>query len=253
MIQELLALSVTELLFAILVVFIAYAIKGLSGFGSGLIAVPLLALLLPVQLIVPVLGLLSYSGTIYQSYSLRDSVRWAELWPLLPFSLAGIVIALWLLVSLDSSVLALVLGIIVSTYALYTLLPDRILSGGRWWAVPAGGLAGLVGALFGTGGPFYVIYLRLRQLDKTGFRATIAMIFLADGAFRISGYAVTGLYDSRVLMLVLVLYPVLFMGMYAGHHLHLRISQQLFNRLISLLLLLSGIVLVIKSALILWK
>ena len=62
-----------------------------------------------------------------------------------------------------------------------------------------------------------------------------------------TGYALHGLYTSQVLMLVLVLFPVLFAGMYVGHHLHIKIDQFRFNQVISVLLMLSGIVLILKS------
>jgi uncharacterized membrane protein YfcA len=62
-----------------------------------------------------------------------------------------------------------------------------------------------------------------------------------------SGYAHNGLFTSKVLSMVLMLYPVLFLGMYAGHQLHIRIDQRRFNQLISVLLMHSGIALMIKS------
>ena len=119
--------------------------------------------------------------------------------------------------------------------------------GGRKWAAVAGSLGGMVGALFGTGGPFYVVYLKMRQLNKGQFRATIAMIFLVDGGVRIAGYAVSGLYSVQVLWMVATLFPVLFFGMYVGHHLHIKIDQKLFNQLISVMLMMSGIMLLYKS------
>ena len=244
---ELFDLSVLQILLAILVIFVAYIIKGLSGFGSGLVAVPLLAFILPLVVIVPILGLLSYGGTVMQSIILRKQVIWPDLLPLLPFSLLGIVLALWLLVNLDARILTLCLGGFVMVYALYSLIPTRLSTASRAWAMPAGALGGLIGALFGTGGPFYIIYLKLRQLDKSQFRATIAMIFLFYGGIRIAGYALTGMYTSQVLILVLLLMPVLFLGMYAGNHIHLSIRPQQFNRIISVLLLFSGMVLIFKS------
>jgi len=105
----------------------------------------------------------------------------------------------------------------------------------------------MVGALFGTGGPLYVLYLNIRQLDKGPFRATIAMIFLVDGGARIFGYAISGLYTGQVLGMLLMLLPVLFLGMYVGHSLHLKIEQKRFNQVISVLLMISGVLLLYKS------
>jgi uncharacterized membrane protein YfcA len=246
MLFELIDLTPIQIGFSIAIIFMAYTVKGLSGFGCGLIAIPLLAFMFPLTFIVPVLGLLSYGGTIMQSLHLRKQVVWRDMLPLIPFSLFGIFIALWLLVNVDADSLILALGVFVLVYSIYSLSPVSIHTGSRKWATVAGFGGGLVGALFGTGGPFYVAYYKLRQLDKSQFRATIAMTFLVDGGTRMTGYALNGLFTPQVLWLVLTLFPVLFAGMYVGHHLHLKIDQQRFNQIISLLLMGSGVMLIIK-------
>jgi len=239
-------LTAMQIALAIGIIFFAYTIKGLSGFGSGLIAIPLLAFVLPLTIVVPVLSLLSYIGTIMKSLHLHKQVVWRDLLPLLPFSLLGIIIAIWLLVNLHANILILALGIFVLCYAIYSLLPFEIPAGSRRWAILAGCGGGIVGALFGTGGPFYATYLKLRQLDKSAFRATIVMIFLFDGGARMTGYAVTGLFTQQVLALVAILLPVFLAGMYVGNHLHIKINQKRFNQIISLLLILSSIMLIIN-------
>lgn len=247
MFAELLPLTPLETLICVAIIFISYVVKGLSGFGSGLIAVPLLAFFLPITFIVPLLGLLSYSGTVAQSVQLRRQVAWHDIWPLLPFSLAGISLAVWLLVNLDPQWLVRGLALFVVSYSVYTLLPIPELRGSRWWAIPAGSLGGIVGALFGTGGPFYVIYLKLRGMDKGQFRASIVLIFLVDGGLRIIGYALSGLYTTNVILMLLILLPVLILAMLVGNHLHIKLNQLYFNRLISSLLLISGVMLLYKS------
>jgi len=247
MLFELLQLTPIQVVIAIVIIFLAYTVKGLSGFGSGLIAIPLLAFMFPLTFIVPVLGLLSYSGTIMQSIHLRKQVVWRDMLPLIPFSLLGIFIAIWLLVNVDSNILVMALGVFVLLYSIYSLLPLAVHAGSRKWAIVAGCGGGMVGALFGTGGPFYVVYLKMRQLKKNQFRATIAMIFLVDGGARMTGYALNGLFTSQVLWLVMTLLPILFLGMYVGHHLHIKIDQQRFNQVISMLLMVSGVMLIIKS------
>lgn len=248
MLLELLQLTPLQIVFCITIIFLAYTVKGLSGFGSGLIAIPLLAFMFPLTFVVPVLGLLSYSGTLMQSFHLRKQVVWRDMLPLIPFSLLGIVIAIRLLMSVDANILVMALGVFVLLYSIYSSLPLSIHAGSRRWAILAGSCGGMVGALFGTGGPFYVLYLKMRQLDKNQFRATIAMIFLFDGGARMTGYALNGLFTPQVLWMIAILLPVLFLGMYVGHHLHIKIDQQRFNQVISVLLMVSGIMLIVKSA-----
>lgn len=247
MFVDLLQISAAQIVLVVVIIFIAYMVKGISGFGSGLIAIPLLAFFLPLAIIVPALGLLSYGGTIYQSWSLRQHVAWRDVLPLLPFSLVGITLALWLLVNLDTNTLTFALGLFIVAYALYSLFVLSELRGSRRWAILAGSLGGFISAIFGTGGPFYVIYLKLRQLNKSQFRASIAMVFLIDGGARISGYALSGLYVQQVLWLVVILLPVLVLAMWLGHRLHHQINQKKFNQIINILLCGSGIMLMVKT------
>jgi len=226
---------------------IAYFVRGVAGFGSGLIAVPTLALLLPLQTVVPLVVLLDYVASASQGAANRQDVRWREIFPLVPFSLIGVVLALFVLTRSDAEILLHALGAFVILFALYTLsgyTPKREHS--RGWAAVAGTSGGLIGTLFGTGGPFYVTYFKARGLDKASFRATFATIFLLDGAGRLFGYVSTGFFTLKFLGLVALALPVMAVFLYLGGHVHTRLSQQTFQRAISALLIVSGIVLLLK-------
>lgn len=228
------------------VVFAAYFVRGIAGFGSALVAVPLLALVLPVPLVVPIIVLLDYVGSLSHGIGNFRHIRWGDLWPLIPFTLSGVLTALYLLQQLEPGLLTKALGGFVIAYAVYSLLPLAPLRGGRIWALPLGFLAGLVGTVFGTGGPFTVIYLTLRQLDKTAFRGTIAMIFILDGGMRLTGFTAAGLYSGKSLLLAGCALPLLALGMYLGGHIHTSLSRQAFVRIIAAVLTGSGIALLLK-------
>src|SRR5690606_20963405 len=152
-------------------------VRGIAGFGSGLIAVPLLAFMFPLQVVVPIVVLFDYLGSASQGIRNRDLIAWRDEVPLIPFTLAGVALGLTLLKSLDSDTLKLALGGFVIAYAVYQLLPLPVLRGSRLYAVPCGFFGGVIGTVFGTGGPFYVIYFGLRALEKSIFRATFAANF----------------------------------------------------------------------------
>ena len=240
------SISTYELIYMALVLLAAYTIKGMAGFGSGLLAVPFLALVAPLTVVVPLLGLVSYTGTIIQAFQMRKHVAWRDCLLVLPFSVVGVLTALWVFQHVDLYWLNKALAVFVMVYALISFRSESKSVKNHYWAVPAGFLAGLVGTLFGTGGPFYVMYLKLRQLDKSVFKATIVFIFLFDGAIRISAYGMSGFYPSDALIMALLALPVLFLGLYIGHHIHLKISKQRFNQIISLILLFSGLMLLLK-------
>lgn len=236
----------TLALYAVIVL-AAYFIRGIAGFGSGLIAISLLALVLPLPLVVPAIALSDYLASASQGIVDRRAVLWRSLWPLLPFMLAGVLIALYLFQRVDPGVLTQALGLFVIAYALYTLAdlhPGR--TGHPRRAAPLGGLGGLISTLFGTGGPFYVAYLQLWGPDKTQFRATAATIFLIEGSTRITGYLASGLFTRDSLLLFAGALPLVALGLYAGHHVHTNLSEGTFRRLIGLLLLGSGLALLLR-------
>ena len=206
-----------------------------------LVAVPLLSLLLPVTVVVPVVILLDYLSSLSHGVHHRKQVLWREIFPLTPFTLMGIVTALYLMKTVEPGALTLALGIFVMLYALYSLLQIKPQQGSRLWAVPLGFLAGLGGTTF------VVIYLPLRQLDKLTFRGTIAVIFLIDGGMRLVGYTLSGFFNQDLLLWTLLSIPLAVVGMWGGGQIHIGLSQQRFVQIVSVVLLASGSALLLKS------
>lgn len=239
-------LTVSGVLYGAGVFFFAYLIRGIAGFGSALIAVPLLTMQWPLALAVPVIGLLDYIASLSHGFQGRRLVRWRDLLPLLPFSFLGVQAGLYFLKRLPTAELAVALAVFILLFAVYSLLPLPPLKGSRRWSVIAGFMGGMVGALFGTGGPFYVIYLTMRGLDKSEFRATAATIFLFDGGFRICSYLFGGIYDRYSIIGVALGLPLLAAGMAVGGRIHLALSREHFVRLISLILIGSAVALFIR-------
>ncbi|MFT5486859.1 MAG: putative membrane protein YfcA [Paracoccaceae bacterium] len=232
--------------FSAVVLFVAYVVRGIAGFGSGLISVPLLALFFPLQLVVPVIVLLDYVGSASQGLRNRKVIAWREQLPLIPFTLIGVGIGLSLLQSLNSATLAQALGVFIMVYGVYQLLPLPELRGSRLFAVPGGALGGLIGTVFGAGGPFYIIYLGLRGLDKNALRATFAANFLIDGGIRLVGYTAFGFFDRAALLYIAAALPIVAIALFLGGRVHSSLSPVIFTRLISVLLLVSGVALLLK-------
>lgn len=232
--------------FSAIVLFVAYIVRGIAGFGSGLISVPLLALFFPLQIVVPIIVLLDYVGSASQGLRNRQLIAWREQLPLVPFTLIGVGLGLSLLQSLNSATLAQALGVFIMVYAVYQLLPLPEQRGSRLFAVPGGGLGGLVGTVFGAGGPFYIIYLGLRGLDKGALRATFAANFLIDGGIRLAGYAAFGFFDRTSLLYIAAALPIVAIALFLGGRVHSSLSPAVFTRLISVLLLVSGVALLLK-------
>jgi uncharacterized membrane protein YfcA len=233
-------------------VFAAYIVRGMSGFGAGLIAAPLLALVLPVHVVVPLSGLLVFVLFIFLSIRDRHSVIWRELKLLGPPTLLGVLGGLLLFRSLDNRLLLIMLGSFLLLYASYMLavhafgLPQFRCS--ERWAFPLGFTGAFFDTLFGGGGgTLVVIYMHARGIGRMEFRATLATLWFVEMIARITGYGFGGYYTRDVLLLVLLLLPVTWAGTWVGERLGNRVSPETFARILAGLLMLSGVTLLIKG------
>jgi len=211
-------------------------------------AVPLLAHWLPLQTLVPLVLVLDFSASLAMIGGARAHVQWREIWPLLPTTMLGIVVGVTLLVSLPREPLLTALALFTLAFGLRYLLNlhgDRIIS--RAWSIPAGLGGGLVGALFGTGGPPYVIYFTHRIRDKSALRATLSGLFMLDSAFRVVSFLVAGLLGKNLLPLLLACAPVMLLALHVGHRVHIGIGQRQMMTLVGTLLLVSGGSLLVKA------
>jgi uncharacterized protein len=160
--------------------------------------------------------------------------------------IVGVGLGLYVLRAVPATLLARVLGGFVIFYAVYQLLPFPPLRRSRAFAAVCAVLGGLMGTVFGTGGPFYVIYLNLRKLDKTVFRATFASNFLLDGGIRLVAYVVVGLFRAQTLVAVVAALPVVSAALFAGGRMQARFSQRTFVWIVSVLLVGSGLALLLR-------
>jgi uncharacterized membrane protein YfcA len=238
------------LTYAGIILLVAYFIRGISGFGSGLIAVPLLALKLPLTFVVPLILLTDFTASLVLGGLNFKLVARDELKRLLPPGMLGVLLGTFLLVSLPKAPMLIGLGSFVILFALRNLIfagrePKPIAT---WWAWPAAITGGTVGAMFGTGGPPYVMYLSHRLFDKGQLRATFSGLFFIEGLARIVTFLFTGLLlDADILLAYLGAMPVALAALWAGSHVHSRLSNAQMLRLISLILIGSGVSLYVKA------
>lgn len=234
-----------------LIVFAAFVVRGMSGFGTSLVAMPLLVFIMPIHAAVPMMALLVF--VLFCFLLVRDwrDVIWREIWLLLVPTLTGVAAGIVLFSSLDNPFLLKCLGVVIIAYAVYALavhycgLPQVRCS--ERWAIVAGFGSSFIDTLFGGGGgTIIVIYMHLRQIGKVEFRATAAMLWFFEMAARVFGYSVAGYYTTGTLLLVALMLPVMWFATWCGERIHSRISQETFSRLLAVLLIASGVTLLLK-------
>ncbi|MET4580256.1 sulfite exporter TauE/SafE family protein [Ottowia thiooxydans] len=226
------------------IIFVAYAVFGMTGFGAAMVAVPLLVQFFPLQFAVPLVVLFDLVCTALVGGRNWRQVSRNEIKRLLPWMLLGIVLgvtllsnagARWPLMLLGGFVLAVCIKGLFGTPAKTTAPMSSL------WALPFGAFGGIFSALFGTGGPIYTIYLsrRLDALDQ--FRATISVVILLSGLIRAVAFGTAGLYfQPGILAVAAVLLPVALLGLLAGSRLRTRLPADLLKRSILVLLAIAG-------------
>ena len=134
--------SAAQIGLAAVIVFAALMVRGMSGFGAGLIATPLLVFVMPIHTAVPMMGLLVFVLFIFLTVRDRRDVIWDELKLLVPTTILGVIAGAVLFKNLDNLLLLRLLGVLIISFAVYVLaiqhfgLPEIRCS--RKWALPAG-------------------------------------------------------------------------------------------------------------------
>lgn len=230
---------------AILAVFTAGLSKsGLIG-SVGMVAVPLLALVMPARdatgMMLPVL--LAMDAVAIWIY--RKNANWHVLWIMLPGAMVGTIVG-WLLWSVvtDAQVL-LAVGIITVLFMLDALLPIRKrlpdTPPSRPWGAFWGAAAGVTSFISHTGGPPFQIYTLPLRMSPTVYSATTAFFFAIVNASKLVPFYFLGTLSVNNLELSAMLIPVGLAGVALGVYLVRRISAKAFYTLAYLLILLLGI------------
>ena len=237
------------LLLVALVIFAGYLVFGVTGFGASPITIPVLVHVLPLVFVLPLAAILDLGSGLALGVRTRRQADTRELLILVPFTLAGLILGVTLLVSLPREATLLALGLFVCGYAMYVMLrreTARRLT--RWWAAPAGIVGGVVGALFGMGGPPYVAYIAGRVPDPAAQRATISQMVILNVGLRVLAFALAGLLASRALWVaVALLLPVAWLGVWVGHRVHVRLASAAAARIVGAVLFLTGAALIARS------
>jgi len=203
--------------FVVVVFFCATLVRSALGFGEALIAVPLLALALPVTTAAPVAALVSITvAAVVVAQDWRHVQLRSAAW--LVFStLLGIPIGLLLLRSASEVIVKAALGMLVAGFAAFTLRrqPTFHLQDDRFaWLF--GLIAGVLGGAYGMNGPPLVVYGTLRRWTPERFRATLQGYFLPASLFGMAGYWAAGLWTPAVSRYYLLSLPAVLLAIPLG-------------------------------------
>ncbi|GGA72338.1 UPF0721 transmembrane protein [Edaphobacter acidisoli] len=232
------------------VVFLATVVRSAFGFGEALVAVPLLALCIPIGVAAPLAVLVSI--TIAAVVLVED---WKHVhvrssgWLLAP-TLVGIPLGLMLLASTHQLVVKIALGVLILAFSAYSLAgskPPELKQESKPWLLGCGFLAGVMGGAYGMNGPPLVIYGAMRRWSARHFRATLQGYFLPASIVGMAGYWLAGLWTSAVTHYYLVSLPAALPAIFLGRMLNRRLTSDVFLKYVYVGLAGTGVLLIVQA------
>jgi len=235
----------TGAILAILALMLGGLLKGATGAGAPIIAVPVMAMFFNVPVAVAVFAMPNLLGNVWQAWSFR-----AEQLPrrfMIPYAVAGglgTLFGTFLLANLPGDAMAVAVAVAVFAYVGFRLLkPAWVLAYPLAEKLaPLAGLAG--GTLFGAtgvGAPVTLSFLNAMKLERRQFVATVTVFFCATALVQIPLLFWYGIMDGRLFLIsCAALAPILAM-MPVGNWLAKRLSREWFDRIILTMLTLIAV------------
>ena len=234
--------------FVVAVFFCATLVRSALGFGEALVAVPLIAFVLPVEIAAPVAVLMSITvAAVVVVQDWRHVDLRSAMW-LVGFTLPGLPLGLLLLRTVPGPFVKGALGLVVAGVAAlslwrleaYHLRDDRLA-----WLF--GVSAGVLGGAYGMNGPPLVVYGSLRRWPPERFRATLQGYFLPASILGMTGYWAAGLWTSPVNDYYLVSLPGALLAIPIGRAINARFDTHRFRTAVHAGLFASGVALFIQA------
>lgn len=230
--------------------FLAGLLRGFTGFGLALAAVPMLALVLPPQQVIPVITTAQFLAGMFDLPQARREADWPLVgWLGVTMALATPVGFLGLVWFADDTV-RLAIGILVagSVLALWrgVRVPERP---SRALTLGVGVVSGLMNGLAAMAGPAVVVYLLAQHRPTTVVRASLIGFFALTAVAALVPLVVSGLANWETTLWTLIGMPSLMGGQYLGGLGFRRSPAWLHRRVALLTLAVLAVVLMLRAVL----
>jgi uncharacterized protein len=228
------------------IVSIAASAQAVTGFGFAMLAVPLLALVMPVNTAVVVGSIASLAMSVVTATHDQAHVQWRTAGVIVAVAVVAMPLGLYLLVALPASALTALIGVavLVSTYLVWRrpALPER-----RGTLIYVGLIVGLLTTATGTNGPPLVAAFQSLGYGKQAFRATIAATFVGCGIVSIGFFAYGRELTTPAVQACLVGIPGGFIGWWAGDHIFRRLDTSVFRIVVLVALVAASLVTLVRA------
>lgn len=236
--------GITSLL-VVAIVALAVMVRGVWGFGDGMLALPLLAAVIGFEQAAPMMAMLSAVIAIWLLRERPELVEKGVIVRLLLGAIAGVPLGLYLLVELPPIWAHAVLGVLLTGFSLWSLTGRRAPTSdlpSRWWLdLGFGVLAGATSAAFDIAGPPMLVYAAVRGWSADQLRVNLQAVFLPLAVITLAGHGLAGLWSLEVLRLAGYALPVVILGLWLSPRVRAWLGERGGERLVYTLVLLLGL------------
>jgi uncharacterized membrane protein YfcA len=226
-------------------------VKGATGGGLPLIAIPVMAVFLGVERSVVVMAIPGVVANTWMIWTHRETVSQTRDLPVLVGTcIVGAVAGTLLLESLPARVLSAILAAVIGAYIVLAILKPGYVFSPRFTRVaspPVGIVAGGMQGATGISGPLLSTYLHGYGLPPRAYVFSLSVLFFVSAFVQVIALAAVGLYtEARLWESALALVPIA-LALPLGTRAARRLSPLAFQRVVLVLLAASAITLVYNA------
>lgn len=242
-------LTIGNIIALSVIIFIASIVRGFTGFGLALVAVPLIQFIMPVTDTAVFIAIINIIFSMIYYRRSRELVKGQPLGRMALWTGIGVAAGTLVLKYINPAFIQLVWGllIIIIVFALARGFNFRISS--DTMAMTFSGLfGGLLAGATGITGPPVAIILSSMKTPREKFNAIISIFILFAVSYALLFYFISGLIQRETALLALCSVPALVAGLRTGDYLVSQISQKTFTIVIYIVLVIMGIITLYKGA-----
>jgi len=246
-------MDMMDYVFIVIAYGVAGAIKGLTGIGFSTSCLPIMAMRLDMTVAIPLVivpSVVSNVAVMIQAGGFANAVR--RFWQLYLGSVPGLLLGLWVLVSIDVDLVKAILGLVLIVYTLWAFNSSQSSLSVVWeqrLKGPVGFCTGFINGLTGSQMMPSMPYLLSLDLDRNAFVQAINISFTLSSLVLFFGMTRLGYVDLDLFLLAVAgLIPVL-TTVYLTGRLQRRLSGSVYRKLVLVFLLIMGLGLMMRAAL----
>ena len=232
-----------------LIIFIASVVRGFTGFGLALVAVPLIQFFMPVTDTAVFIAMINVIFSLLYFRKSKEIVKDQPLGAMALWTGIGVAAGTVILKFVNPAYIQLIWGVLIIFIVISLVRGLNLNIRSERTALTLSGIfGGILAGATGITGPPVAIILSSMKTPKEKFNAIISIFILFAVTYALIFYLITGLIRKEIILLALCSVPAMLAGIYTGDRLVSHISQRTFTTVVYIVLVIMGFITLYKGA-----